>query len=76
MNYCLKDWLMQFSIASETPSFEMRAKYPLSESNIEVREIPGRSGVYGCVVQLKPHAQIDQLMSSIKLVTELVAAKV
>lgn len=72
----LKDWLMQFSIASETPSYEMRAKYPLSDSNIEVKEIPGKPGVYGCVVQLKPHAQIDQLMSSIKLVTELVAAKV
>ena len=72
----LKDWLMQFSIASDTPSYEMRAKYPLSDSSIEVKEIPGKPGVFGCVVQLKPHAQIDQLMSSIKLVTELVAAKV
>jgi type VI secretion system protein ImpD len=72
----LKDWLMQFSIASETPSYEMRAKHPLSDSHIEVKEIPGKPGVYGCIVQLKPHAQIDQLMSSIKLVTELVAAKV
>jgi len=71
-----KKWLMQFAISSDTPSYEMRARHPLNDCNIEIREVPGRPGIYGCVVQLKPHAQIDQLMSSIKLVTELVAAKI
>lgn len=72
----LNNWLMKYSVSSDSPSFEMRAKHPLSESQVSVRTIPGRPGVYGCIVHLKPHAQVDQVMSSIKLVTELAEAKI
>lgn len=67
----LQKWIMGYTVSSQTGSYEMRARYPLSECSVEVREIAGKPGIFGCVVNLKPHMQLDQIMSSIKLVTQL-----
>jgi len=74
-NY-LHKWLLSYCTASSTGSEEHLAKYPLSEAKVEVREVPGKPGVYACVTHLKPHMQLDQMTSSVKLVTELAEAKV
>jgi type VI secretion system protein ImpD len=67
----LNNWLVDYSTANEDVSSELRAAYPLSAANVSVREVPGKPGVYGCVVHLKPHFQLDQMTSSVKLVTEI-----
>jgi len=72
----LHTWLLSYSTASSSGTPENLAKYPLAEANVEVKEIPGKPGVYACVTHLKPHLQLDQMVSGVKLVTELAAAKI
>lgn len=69
----LRRWLLSYSISSDTATGEQRARYPLREVDVTVRELPGRPGMYGCVIHLRPHFQLDQVASSFRLVTELTA---
>lgn len=69
------NWLLSYSTSSSTGTEQHLAKYPLAEAKVEVREIPGKPGVYRCVAHLKPHMQLDQMVSAVKLVTELADVK-
>ena len=64
-------WLHQYTTASDEASDELRAKYPLNEAQIRVREKRDSPGHYYSTVHLRPHFQLDQMVSSIKLITEL-----
>lgn len=66
-----QNWLNQYTTSSDSNSSELKARYPLSMSKVEVKEKPGSPGNYSCIMHLQPHFQLDQLVSSIKLVTEL-----
>jgi type VI secretion system protein ImpD len=66
-----QNWLNQYTTASDTNSSELKARYPLSMSKVEVKEKVGSPGYYSCVMHLQPHFQLDQLVSSIRLITEL-----
>lgn len=67
----LQNWLNEYTTSSEGTSAELKARYPLAACKVEVHEQAGRQGYYTCVVYLQPHFQLDQLVSSIRLVTEL-----
>ncbi|MCG3726262.1 type VI secretion system contractile sheath large subunit [Vibrio cincinnatiensis] len=64
-------WLHKYTTASDEASDELRAKYPLNEARIRVTEKLGSPGNYYSVIHLRPHFQLDQMVSSIKLITEL-----
>jgi len=68
----LADWLQSITTASENASDEMQARCPLRESEVSVRELPGKPGCYTSVFHLRPHFQLDQMTSSMRLVTEIV----
>ena len=70
----LRRWLLGYSVASDTATSEQRARYPLREVDVSVRELPGRPGLYGCIIHLRPHFQLDQVASSFRLVTEIAHA--
>lgn len=67
----LQTWIHQYCIGNDTASTEMKARYPLREGRIKVHERPGQPGVYACTAHLQPHFQLDDIVSSFKLVTEL-----
>lgn len=67
----LQNWLNQYTTSSEGASAELKARYPLASSRVEITEQPGRPGYFTCVIHLQPHFQLDQLVSSIRLITEL-----
>jgi len=67
----LQQWLNQYTTASDSASDEIRSKYPLQSAKVQVKEMRGKPGHYYSIVQLQPHFQLDQMVSSIKLVTEL-----
>jgi len=67
----LQKWLHQYTTASDSASDEIRSKYPLQSAKVQVKEMRGKPGHYYSIVQLQPHFQLDQMVSSIKLVTEL-----
>lgn len=66
----LDRWLGRYCTSMDDSSFETRARCPLAEGRVEVREHPGRPGCYACVIHLRPHFQLDQVLTTVRLVTE------
>ena len=67
----LKRWIAEYICADEKPSAEMKAKFPLAEASIEVREIPGKPGAYDAVAHLRPWLFFEELNTSIRMVASL-----
>jgi type VI secretion system protein ImpD len=67
----LKRWLMKYISSSDSPDPEQMARFPLSDANVQIRDRPGKAGSFLCVIHLKPHTQVDQVATSVRLVTEL-----
>jgi type VI secretion system protein ImpC len=51
-----------------------KARFPLAEGRVDVVEVPGRPGAYRATVFLRPHFQMEELTTSIRLVAELPAS--
>jgi type VI secretion system protein ImpD len=64
-------WLADYCIGNDDAPPETKARYPLREAQVEVRELPGRPGTYACTIHLKPHFQLDDVATTFRLVTEL-----
>ncbi|MBQ4889185.1 type VI secretion protein [Shewanella sp. UCD-FRSSP16_17] len=64
-------WLHNYTTASDVSSDDVRSKYPLRNAQVQVKEMRGKPGHFYSIIQLQPHFQLDQMVSSIKLVTEL-----
>jgi type VI secretion system protein ImpD len=71
----LQRWLNRFTSGGEDLSYEIKARYPLQEGRISVRDVPGKPGSYECSVALKPHFQLDQVTSEFHLVTVVQEAR-
>jgi type VI secretion system protein ImpD len=67
----LKRWLHGYTMATEGASDELRARFPLRNGSVSVRQRPGEPGRYYSVIRLQPHFQLDQLVAGVRLVTEL-----
>ncbi len=67
----LQRWLHGYTTGNDDAGPETKARYPLREASVRVRELPSRPGIYHCTVHLRPHFQLDQVLSAFKLVTEL-----
>ncbi len=67
----LNTWIVNYVLLDDNADQETKAKYPLREARIDVAEIPGKPGAYNAVVFLKPHFQLEELTTSIRLVAEL-----
>jgi type VI secretion system ImpC/EvpB family protein len=71
----LRKWLANYITASDTGGLENKAKYPLREARVRVREQPDRPGSFLCEIHLRPHFQLDRLVAPVRLVTELAPAQ-
>ena len=70
----LQKWLHQYTTGREDLEWEEQARYPLREAAVRVQEHPDKPGIFLCVIHLKPHYQLDQMVSELELVTELAQA--
>lgn len=70
----LRHWLFKYTTAREDLAWEEQARYPLREAAVEVKEHPEKPGQYLCVIKLRPHYQLDQMVSELELITELATA--
>lgn len=68
----LRRWLQGYCLANEDAPTALMARYPLRDAEVQVRDIAGRPGTFGCIIHLKPHFQLDDVQTSFRLVTELV----
>lgn len=69
----LNDWISQYVLLDDNAPQEIKAAYPLRAAQVVVTEIAGKPGVYNATVFLKPHFQLEELNTSIRLVAELPA---
>lgn len=69
----LRDWLFSYTTGREDLEWEDQARYPLREADVTVREHPMKPGEYVCEIRLRPHYQLDHMVSELELVTELTA---
>ncbi len=69
----LNKWILNYVNGMEGASQESRARYPLREARIEVKEIPGSPGAYNAVAYLRPWLQFEELTTSMRLVARIPA---
>jgi type VI secretion system protein ImpC len=72
----LNRWISNYVLGNpEDAGQEAKAKSPLREARISVRDVPGKPGCYEAVAHLRPHYQLDELSVSLRLVAELPESK-
>jgi type VI secretion system protein ImpC len=69
----LNRWINNYVNGNENAGQEMKARFPLREAKIEVREIPGRPGSYNAVAWLRPWLQMEELTTSLRMVARIPA---
>jgi len=67
----LNRWIMNYVNASDNASAEAKARYPLRDAKIEVKEIPGKPGSYNAVAYLRPWLQMEELTASMRMVAKI-----
>jgi type VI secretion system protein ImpC len=72
----LNRWILNYVLANpEDAGPDAKAKRPLREARVTVRDVPGKPGCYEAVAHLRPHYQLDELSVSLRLVAELPESK-
>jgi type VI secretion system protein ImpC len=69
----LNTWIAQYVLLDDSPPQDIKARYPLRQARVAVSDVPGKPGSYRATVFLKPHFQLEELTTSIRLVAELPA---
>ena len=67
----LNRWISSYVNASPGASADMKARFPLAEANIEVKEIPGQPGAYSAVAWMRPWLQMEELSASMRMVASI-----
>ena len=67
----LNRWIKTYVNTNEQAGAESKAKFPLREARIEVREIPSRPGAYNAVAFMRPWLQMEELTTSMRMVARI-----
>jgi type VI secretion system protein ImpC len=67
----LNRWINNYVNASDEAGAEMKAKFPLRDAKIQVREIPGKPGSYNAIAHLRPWLQMEELTTSLRMVARI-----
>ncbi len=71
----LNRWINNYVNANDEAGPEMRAKFPLRDAKVEVKEVAGRPGSYEAVAWLRPWLQMEELTTSLRLVARIPKAQ-
>lgn len=67
----LNTWLQQYVSYDADASDDVKSRYPLRAAEALVRENPAKPGSYMTTINLQPHYQLDDMVSAVKLTTEI-----
>lgn len=67
----LNRWIKNYVNSNEKAGQESKAKYPLREARVEVKEIPGKPGSYNAVAYMRPWLQMEELTTSMRMVARI-----
>ncbi|HEY6981168.1 type VI secretion system contractile sheath large subunit [Reyranella sp.] len=67
----LNRWIQNYVNPNEDAGQDMKARFPLREAKVEVKEIPGKPGSYNAVAYLRPWLQMEELTTSLRMVASI-----
>jgi type VI secretion system protein ImpC len=67
----LNRWINNYVNSNVNAGPEMKARYPLREAKVEVKEIPGKPGSYNAVAYMRPWLQMEELTTSMRMVARI-----
>lgn len=67
----LNRWIRNYVNSNEQADQQTKARYPLREAKVEVKEVPGKPGVYNAVAYLRPWLQMEELSTSMRMVARI-----
>ncbi|GAC1346829.1 MAG: type VI secretion system contractile sheath large subunit [Acetobacteraceae bacterium] len=67
----LNRWIQNYVNTNENAGQDMKARFPLREAKVEVKEIPGKPGSYNAVAYLRPWLQMEELTTSMRMVARI-----
>jgi len=67
----LNRWIGNYVNSNPKASAETKAKYPLAEAKVQVKEIPGKPGSYNAVAWMRPWLQMEELTASLRMVASI-----
>lgn len=67
----LNRWIGNYVNGNPAAGQEMKARYPLREARVEVKEIPGKPGAYNAVAYMRPWLQMEELTTSMRMVARI-----
>ncbi len=67
----LNRWILNYVNGNAAAGQDMKARYPLAEAKIQVKEIPGKPGSYNAVAHLRPWLQMEELTTSLRMVARI-----
>jgi type VI secretion system protein ImpC len=70
----LNRWITNYVNGNEKAGQEMKARFPLREARVEVKEIPGKPGSYNAIAYMRPWLQMEELTTSLRMVARIPAA--
>lgn len=67
----LNAWISNYVLLDDDAPQQVKASYPLRQALVVVEEVAGEPGRYRAVLFLRPHFQLEELTTSIRLVVDL-----
>jgi type VI secretion system protein ImpC len=67
----LNRWIANYVNANPKADSEMKARYPLREARVEVKEIPGKPGSYNAIAYMRPWLQMEELTAALRMVANI-----
>jgi type VI secretion system protein ImpC len=67
----LNRWINNYVNSNPSSGAELKAKFPLAEAKVEVKEIPGKPGSYHAVAWMRPWLQLEELTASMRMVARI-----
>ncbi len=66
----LSAWLLDYTMGGGgDSSMELKLRYPLQSSHIDVRELPDKPGHYALIARLQPQFQLDEMGATFNLIS-------
>ncbi len=67
----LNRWIKNYVNSNPNADQEMKARFPLAEARVQVKEIPGKPGSYNAIAHLRPWLQFEELTTSLRMVARI-----
>lgn len=67
----LNRWITEYVAADERAPPSTKARFPLREAQVQVREKADAPGTFNMTMHLLPHFQLDELTATLRLMTRL-----